>query len=1192
MAIRVALNHKTHYRYASEVWLSPHVIRLRPAPHCRTPILSYSLKIQPAKHFINWQQDPYSNRLARCVFPEKTREFGFEVDLVAEMTVINPFDFFLEPYAETFPFAYDATLTRELAPYLEKLPASPKFETILAEVRKPPTATVNYLVALNQHVQHLVKYVIRLEPGIQSPAQTLDLGCGSCRDSAWLLVQLLRHLGLAARFVSGYLIQLAPDVRPLDGPQGPEKDFTDLHAWAEVYIPGAGWVGMDATSGLFAGEGHIPLACSADPATAAAVTGFFSPDQESVTTADPESGPATGDSDGDKSNFEYAMTVTRIYEDPRVTKPYTPAQWEAINALGNLVDADLKRGDVRLSMGGEPTFVSVDDPDGPEWNSLALGENKRKLGDELLRRLQTRFAPGGFLHHGQGKWYPGESLPRWAYGLYWRKDGQPIWKNKALFATEDGKRDATDKTAQAFIQELSERLGISGEHITPGYEDTWYYLWKERRLPVNVDPFDKDLAKEEERKRLARIFETGLDKVVGYALPLRREYFQDGSSFWVTGAWFFRPERMYLIPGDSPMGLRLPLESFPWVAPSDFPYLYEQDPWEARGPLPDRQALSRQRSIPVDTGSPSAGYATIGQGVREQWLAGDEGGEFYRSGAFTGGGGGSGGGGSGGGGGRFRGERPERWNEPLTPDQLRRLRSTSPDLPPAYGESASWLVRTALCAEPRNGILHIFMPPQRYLEDYLELVTALEDVAESQNQQILVEGYPPPYDPRVKVMKVTPDPGVIEVNTHPSESWDELVAGTTALYEESHLTRLTAEKFMLDGRHTGTGGGNHIVVGGAAPKDSPLLRRPDLLRSLIGYWHNHPSLSYLFSGMFVGPTSQAPRVDEARNDQVYELELAFKQIPDHANVPPWMIDRILRNLLIDSTGNGHRAEFCIDKLFNPASPTGRLGLLEMRAFEMPPHSQMSLTQQLLLRGLISKFWKQPYHQPLVRWRTEIHDRFMLPHCVGDDLNDVVADLNESGYAFKREWFDPHMEFRFPLYGAIQQHGLELELRQAIEPWHVLGEEGAAGGTVRYVDSSVERLQVMIRGMVDPRHIITVNRIPVPLHPTGANGHYFAGVRYRAWLPASALHPTIPVDSPLIFDVVDTWSGRSIGGCTYYVSHPGGRNFERHPVNSNEAESRRLTRFSKIGHTPGPVTPPPFRISKEFPLTLDLRQYSV
>jgi uncharacterized protein (DUF2126 family) len=1112
MAIHVALSHTTRYHYDRAVSLSPHVIRLRPAPHCRTPVLSYSLKAEPRAQFLNWQQDPHGNYLARLVFPEKTRELIVAIDLVAELSVINPFDFFLEPSAETFPFAYEPWLAKELAPFLDAAPARPKLCELLREIDRSPRKTIDFLVDLNRRLSRDIRYVIRLEAGVQTPEETLTLRSGSCRDSGWLLVQLLRHLGLAARFVSGYLIQLVPDVKSLDGPSGTTTDFTDLHAWAEVYLPGAGWVGLDPTSGLLAGEGHLPLAATPDPFSAA---------------------PITGAVDECESTLEHEMHVRRIFESPRVTKPYSDEQWRAIEALGHRIDAALARGDVRLSMGGEPTFVSIDDMQGDEWNTTALGTKKRELAGELVRRLKARFAPGALLHYGQGKWYPGESLPRWALGCWWRRDGKPIWRDDRLIADETIDYHHCDNEAKRFITTLAERLDVDGAHVLPAYEDVWYYMWKERRLPSNVDPLTSGLKDIEERARLAKVFEQGLDKVVGYVLPLQRA----DTAEWVTGKWFLRAKHLFLIPGDSPIGYRLPLDSLPWVKPEDYPHVYEPDPFVDRAPL-----------------------STIG-GSKEQDPPYDRvpGADFRRAG-------------------------PAFWTR--RSEGQRVIEQTAP----RPGESARDIVRTAICVEPRHGRLHVFMPPVSATEDYLDLIAAIEDTASSLAMPVIIEGTTPPHDSRLNRFSVTPDPGVIEVNLQPAHNWTEMVDFTTTLYDEARLSRLGTEKFMLDGRHTGTGGGNHIVVGGPTPSDSPFLRRPDLLRSLVSYWHNHPSLSYLFSGLFIGPTSQHPRVDEARNDALYELEIANAQVAARAeHSPPWLVDRIFRNVLVDVTGNTHRAEFCIDKLYAPESSVDRRGLVELRAFEMPPHARMSLTQQLLLRALIATFWTTPYEKPLARWGTELHDRFMLPHFVAQDFDDVLDDLRRAGHAIQPEWFAPHLEFRFPRYGTIARRGVQVELRQALEPWHVTGEEPGGGGAVRFVDSSVERLQVKVSGMIDARHIMACNGRRVPLHPTGQAGEFVAGVRYRAWQPASSLHPTIAVHAPLVFDIVDTWNHRSLGGCVYHVAHPGGRSFETFPVNSYEAEGRRLARFFSMGHTPATLTVLAESRNPDFPLTLDLRR---
>lgn len=1098
MTLRVALRHQTHYQFDRPVNLSPHIVRLRPAPHTRSNIVSYSLNISPDQHFINWQQDAFGNWLARLVFPEKTTQLHVDVEVILDMTVINPFDFFLEESAQHFPFKYSKENRRELAPYLEVDESGELLRKWLRPLKKlyrkqkNKTPTNDFLVALIQRLQADINYKVRLEVGIQNCEETLKLTEGSCRDSAWLLVQILRHLGLASRFVSGYLVQLKADEKSLDGPSGPEQDFTDLHAWCEVYLPGAGWVGLDPTSGLFAGEGHIPLACTPRPSSAA---------------------PISGATDKCEVSFEFSNEVTRILEDPRVTKPYSDYQWQSINALGEQIEKQLKEQDVRLTQGGEPTFVSIDDMESPQWNDAALGKEKLQLSEALLLKLKNRFAPNGVLHYGQGKWYPGEEIPRWALATFWRSDKKPLWRNPKLLADAHADLGHDNNSAKQFARTLCASLGIKTNMVQAAYEDAWHYLRKEQELPVTIDPYNANLKDDLERKRLAALLQRGLDSISGYVLPL-----QPKDDHWQSSRWQLRAKRIILIPGDSPMGMRLPLDSIEKPLPTDDP--------DGVDPFAERAAL-KQRS-----------------------------------------------------------NRKNRATESVEP------------------------IRTTLCVESRNGRLHIFMPPLPRLEQWIALLRAIEKTAARLNTPIILEGYEPPKDPRLQRLHVTPDPGVIEVNIHPAANWQELRDNTFALYQDARQSRLAAEKFMLDGRHTGTGGGNHITLGSTKPEDSPFLRRPDLLGSLVNFWQHHPSLSYVFSGMFVGPTSQAPRLDEGRDSAAYELNIALQELEKVPADKPWLVDRIMRNLLVDITGNTHRAEFCIDKLYAPGTSTGRLGLLEFRGFEMPPHPQMAMVQALLIRALVLRFWRKPYKKPPVCWGTALHDQWMLPHYIWQDLKDVCRELKDEGIPFELEWLSAFEEFRFPHYGRLQSDGIELELRWAIEPWDVLGEEMSSFGTARYVDSSVERLQVKASGLTDGRYVIACNGRRVPLHNTGTHGEYVAGVRYKAWEPSSALHPTVNVHVPLVFDIIDTWSGRAIAGCRYHVAHPGGLSYDTLPVNAAEAESRRVNRFVKQNHSQGtvlgsqaahtlrtftkidkpsqPLSPPPEEYNHRYPHTLDLR----
>ena len=1176
MSIRAAVLHRTEYTYDRAVDLSPQVVRLRPAPHARTPVSGYAMRLtlendgRRVEPFVNWQQDPQANWLARVVVPEPVTRFGVEVSLRCDLSPINPFDFFLDAEAETFPFAYGPGEARQLAPYLERLSgdgAGPAFEAMLAEVRgltaptpDGPQRTIDAITAVNRLVQERLGYRLRFEAGIQSPEQTLNLANGSCRDSAWLLVQLLRGLGLAARFVSGYSIQLALDLKPVEegAAAGVASDVVDLHAWAEVYLPGAGWVGLDATSGMMTGEGHVPLAATAEPGSAAPVEGAFAP--ASGMAGKPEVDEAPKPGAPVSVGFDYSVTVVRDFEDPRVTKPFDDAAWARVDALGRQIDDRLARADVRLTMGGEPTFVAADLPAHPAWNTAALGGGKHAAGQELmgLQRARPRWA-GSLVQAGQGKWYPGEPLPRWSLALHRRRDGVAVWEDADRLADPTASGPAppeADDRAERFVAALAEGLGLAEGNARPAFEDADAHRKRVRALPKGFDLLafaeasagvddeaeDAPAAPEgwtpQELRRLAAIERRGLGRPAAVILPLRRARVDEAPARWASGPWSLaadepgKPARLELFPGDSPAGLRIPLESLPFE---------EAEPDTG----PDDPVAAAQRPLRLD----------------------GEGG----------------------------GTEPEP-KKPVDP------------------KADKLLVRTALAVEPRGDALRVFLPPCRRLEHFLSLVRAVEHAAAGADARVVLEGYPPPADPRLETVAATPDPGVLEINVAPEADWPSLVDATEGLYHDARVAGLSTEKFQKDGRHTGTGGGNHVVVGGANPLDSPLLRRPDLLRSLIACWHRHPSLSYLFSGLFIGPTSQAPRMDEGRKNAVEEMNLAFAATPepgangsdglptppDPEDAAPWKVDRIYRHLLTDLTGNTHRAELCIDKLYSPDSPTGRLGLLEFRGFEMPPHPRLALAQALLLRGLIARCWEEPLRGELTDFGPALHDRYLLPHWVKQDFDAVLADLARHGMAFEPAWYDAFFEFRFPRLGTATLDGVHVELRAGVEPWLTLGEEASAAGTSRYVDSSLERLQVRVTGLPagDTRRV-AVNGVELPLLPDGAGG-FVAGVRYRAWQPWSCLHPTIEPHAPIAVDLVEPrWGERdpqsgvvpadTLGGCAYSVSHPGGRAEDTHPVNALEAESRRAARFSAVSLRPGTN---PLRPHRQDPglVTLDLRRF--
>ncbi len=1219
MPTKIALHHKSSYRYERPISLGPQSIRLRPAAHTRSRILAYSLTIEPEKHFLNWQQDPGGNFVARVSVPERTLSFGVTVDLIAELPAVNPFDFFTEEYAREFPFEYDSALLGELAPFRSSgAPAGSGLSEYLRDdlfATARARNTTETIVAVNQRVAADVSYLIRMEPGVQSPEETLAKGSGSCRDSAYLLVSILRHMGFAARFVSGYLIQLTTDAHTAatlaelhpEAPRGPESDFTDLHAWAEVFVPGAGWLGLDATSGLLTGEGHIPLAAVSEPPNAAPISGTaevcetefdFEMSLRRLSSAPPDQSLSVRSDSKQSSAAETGGTAPWARDTAaRLFRSETPAGSGANATPGALagekagedtsgakleaqldlvmeqVDRDLAARGLRLTMGGEPTFVHYDNPEAPEWNLAAMGGDKRELAARLTYRLGAAFAPGGVYYHGQGKWYPGEELPRWALGVFFRVDGRPLWRHPQYLAREgDAQKpgEAPDqKSARGFIEALARNLGAAQEAIRPAFEDPYFRLWEAGGAfdPTGAQP-----------KRLRELFDTTRSTVAACVLPLQpnpaRSFAagdidpdenENPAPDWLTCRWAFRRGGLYLIPGDSPAGYRLPLNRIPHHQAPGYEVPDENDPIQFG--LSEFEAAAAAKRGPGETSTTGAGEAP---GAAASVTQPDT---------------------------RNAGENE---SDDLARRIARRAKGNA-------AAPAEFIFQTALTVEVREDRLRVFLPPLTRLEAYCDLIASIEATAVQLDQPVILEGYPPPVDPRLNRLMVTPDPGVIEVNVHPARSWQELKTITHTLYRCAREERLIAEKFQNDGRPMGTGGGNHITLGGRTPGDSPFLLRPDLLRSMITYWQHHPSLSYLFAGLFVGPTSQAPRIDEARHEALYDLELAFASFapfqfsPAAAEAPSgpfpmqasqlWLIDRLLRNVLVDLTGNTHRSEFCIDKLFPGENLATRLGLVELRAFEMPRGPDSYLSVIALIRALVARFARKPYHEDLIRWGTHLHDRFMLPYYLWRDFAAVIADLKDHGYAFRlAECFADAFEFRFPLYGETRIESVELELRAAMEPWPVLGETSVAGGTSRPVDAALERLQVRVQGFDPARHTLSCNGAAVPLQTTDIPGDYVAGVRFKAWAPPNTLHPLAPAHSRLVFDLLDNRSRRSLGGCTYHVSHPGGRAYDGRPVNGVEAEARRQARFEHIGHTGGDLTAVPRpRIHPEYPVTLDLRE---
>jgi uncharacterized protein (DUF2126 family)/transglutaminase-like putative cysteine protease len=1064
---RVALTHVIEERFATPVTLATHWLRLRPAAHARAGVTAYSLRVRTEPHFVNWFRDAYENHVARLDFPEPVTRLAIDVDVVAEIADANPFDFLLDDDALEHPFAYGEQARRDLAPYLQLERPGPRLARWLPSLPRGRTAVIDRV----RETVLAVHEAVALDPvGARDLETALALRAGTAEALAWLAVASLRALGIAARFASGYRVHVA------DGAAN-----AALHAWTEAFLPGAGWVGIDPTCGLFTTDAWIPLACAPEPATARTIAGF----REACDGTDA------------------ASLVARVLEPSPAPSPYSAADWAEIAAVGRAVDADLAAAGVRLGLARELAFTSTRHSGAPEWRTTALGESKVATAEALASALRARLVPDAVVTRGDGEWFAGEASPRWRVACVWRADGRPLWRGPAWPASSPSA--LPPDAAATFARALADTLGVPAASVIAAYEDPLAGARADR------DGFDAPLAGElgdpERRRALAdRLSAERAGAPVGWVLPLAWDY---GAEAWRSGAWRFRRGRLHLLPGSFAMGVRLPLASLP---PDDAAESRDpaRDPLAPREPLPD-------------------GLASLG-------------------------------------------------------------------VPPPSDEPPP---RTAVCLEVRDDRLHAFLPPLGRAEAWVRLVAAIDDVAARTGVGVVVEGYEAPEDDRLPRLVIEPAPGTLRMILPTTGRMDDHAALLDAAYDEAARLGLRTERLAADGAVDPLPATALLVVGGTTADVSPFFDRPELLRALIVYWQRHPSLSYLFRpSALVGPGGPAPRADESRVDALGELAIALERLAG-GDRPPWWPDRVLRHLLADASGDCRRTELDTERLFDPTHAARRRGELSIKSFGVAPCARTAAVQSLLVAAIVARLARAGGDATTTPWGPALHDRFMLPSVLRADLDAVLTDLARSGRPLQPVWFAPFVEAQFPLLGRVQLGDVALELRPAHEPWPVLAEEATGAGMARFVDSANGRLEARLTG-ASPRHVLACNGRRVPLRPGGDDGTLVAGVRYKRWNPTATLHPTAPPTGELVFDVVDVWTDRAIGGCRYTPAVPElagivgapwidetpmpGERHVRPPFWPLPPVSARGS-FRAGGSGVGPMAPPAFAAGDEW--TLDL-----